>query len=180
MPEFEKIHADAKAEAVRKLKGHAAVAALVPDLIFDLDTPEGKADFDRHLRCMGIQEGKRYNPPGGNGRLLVQRDIKVTCKAEDREVLRVMLNSMNRALNGAVATTGFCQSVHTHSGDGDEGEIEGKKWYSRRDVYGLHCRTPEQESAVLAMPPPPKPVLTRQAVKPKTQKPDPTKEPVAA
>jgi hypothetical protein len=160
MPEYEKTHAEAKAQWIRLLKDDPGVAMLVPDRVFDGDDPDQADEAAGHLRCVIVTEGRRYNPPGSNasGRLLCQRDVKVLIRAESERMLQMVCLAVQQ-LNGVTATEGFKQAVLHATNHVEEKDIGGHTAYERADFYGLHCVMPKDEDEVkrlAALRPPPR------------------------
>jgi hypothetical protein len=149
VPELEPLHAEVLAAVVDRLRGHAAVSALVPEQVFG----PGADDLARAgewARCVIVTPGRNYGTRD-NPKLLVQRDVWVEMRAENQEVLNLLAKTVVKALNGATGAK-FQHCVHTHSNPSVDGP--GGAYASRKDVFGLHCKPPAGAKQGAAPPPP--------------------------
>lgn len=150
-PTREKEHAEALREVIDRLRANSAVAALVPEHVFG---PDQEAEANEWQRCVIVRFGRKFDPRPGAERknLLVQRDVKVECRGETRDVMGLLCTAAVKTLNGAVGSTGFKQAVHTDSGKPTD---ESGHW-SRTDTFGLFVAKASSAETVVDLPPPQK------------------------
>lgn len=159
---LEKLHADALAEVVKRLRESPAVAALVPAQVFG----PGDAGAGEWARCVVVTPGRRYGGTPGTVALLVPRDAKVEMRAESRDVLNLLAVAVVRALNGAAGKGGFQHCIHTNSTPSQDGPGDPPAYVSRADTFGLHAVQPKAAPTAESAPPAP-PKITPPAAPPR-------------
>jgi hypothetical protein len=161
--ELEKLHVDALAEVVAKLRAHPAVKALVPEQVFNGTIAEELAQTtgdEPWTRCVLVLPGKNYGLREGL-QLLCQRDALVIMRAENQQMLDYLAVAVVRCLNSAVFPKLSAEPcVHTSSQDSQDGPGVPPIYRERRDRFALTCNQPEVEAdEVKAVTPPTKAVL---------------------